>query len=182
MDPKYVVDTSMLLRRNNKGVYDEAAFPVQWRNFDRLVEQGKIISIDLVEIELTRYNHEEYNEWIDNYKYVFKKLDNKSLKSLEDLNQRYDELSQKNFKKKRIADIPLVAFAKSNNFTLVNQETYNYKQNMSQKKIKIPTLCDLEGAKCTMESCDKFYANKSYAFECIDFVELIKRENLQISI
>ena len=82
MGPKYVVDTSMLLRRNNKGVYDEAAFPVQWRNFDRLIEQGKIISIDLVEIELTRYNHEEYNEWIDNYKYVFKKLDNKSLKSL----------------------------------------------------------------------------------------------------
>lgn len=53
---------------------------------------------------------------------------------------------------------------------------------MSQKKIKIPTLCDLECAKCTMESCDKFYANKSYAFECIDFVELIKRGNLQISI
>lgn len=178
MKPKYVVDTSMLLRRNEHGLYDEKAFPVQWQNFDKLVEEGLIVSIDCVERELTRFDYEDYKEWINNHKYIFKKLNSGAFKIVDDINQRFPKLSKENNRKKSIADIPLVAYAKYNKFTLVTQETYNYHEDMAEKKIRIPTLCELEGAKCTMESCNNLNNEENYIFECIDFIELIKRESL----
>lgn len=176
---KYLVDTSMLLRRNNKGTYDEAAFPVQWQGFDKIVERGLVVSILEVKLELTKEDHDDYEEWINNHEDIFKPLDYPSTVIMNDINRRYPQLVEQNEKDNSIADIPLVSFAKAHNLILVTHETYNYDSKMSQKKIKIPTLCDLEGAKCTMESCEKeFDENIEYDFECIDFVELVKRERL----
>lgn len=176
---KYLVDASMLLRRNTKGTYDEAAFPVQWQGFDKIVEQGLVVSIMEVKVELTREDHDDYEEWINDHEDIFKPLDDPSIVIMEDINSRYPDLVEQNEKDNSIADIPLVSFAKAHNLILVTNETYNYNQNMSQKNIRIPTLCDLEGAKCTMESCEKeFDVNIDYDFECIDFVELVKCERL----
>ena len=71
-----------------------------------------------------------------------------------------------------------MAFAKTHNLVLVTQESYNYNPDTNEKKYTIPTLCELEGAKCTVENCQTDYSDENYDFECIDFVELVKRERL----
>lgn len=45
---KYVVDTSVCIRRSHQEEYEEEAFPMHWKNFDSLVKEGVIISIDKV--------------------------------------------------------------------------------------------------------------------------------------
>ena len=94
------------------------------------------------------------------------------------INSKYSKLYEANNKKKSIADIPLVAFAKTHNLVLVTQESYNYTDNIKEENYSIPTLCELEGARCIVDNCKTDYTGVDYDFECIDFVELVKRERL----
>ena len=50
--PKYVVDTNVILARNTHREYDETVFPIHWKNFDKLVDDGTIISIEPVKKEI----------------------------------------------------------------------------------------------------------------------------------
>lgn len=174
---KYLMDTSVLVRRKSKDTYDEDAFPIHWKNFDDLVEQGIVISILEVKEELER-KVEIFSDWVNDHEDIFKPLDNNSVVLMNDINSKYPELYEANNKKKSIADIPLVAFAKTHNLVLVTQESYNYTENTKEKNFSIPTLCELEGAKCTVDNCKTDYSDVDYDFECIDFVELVKREKL----
>lgn len=47
-NPKYIVDSSVLIRREYNQIYAEECYPVHWENFDNLVHEGVIISIDKV--------------------------------------------------------------------------------------------------------------------------------------
>ncbi len=174
---KYLMDTSVFNRRKSKDIYDEEAFPIHWRNFDYLVEQGLVISILEVKEELER-KVEIFKFWVKDHEDIFKPLDNNSVVLMNKINSDYPKLYEANNKKKSIADIPLVAFAKTHNLVLVTQESYNYNPDTNEKKYTIPTLCELEGAKCTVENCQTDYSDENYDFECIDFVELVKRERL----
>lgn len=175
---KYVVDSSMLLRRRPRDRYDEVSFPTHWRNFDKLVEQGIAVSILEVKEELIDRGYDDYKVWVENHLDIFKPLDVNSVSLMNHINSNYPDLYEENNKKKSIADIPLVAFAKTHNLVLVTQESYNYDSNTKEKNYRIPTLCELEGAKCVVENCKTDYSNVDYDFECIDFVELVKRERL----
>lgn len=175
---KYLMDTSVLNRRKPKDMYDESAFPIHWKNFDTLVEQGIVISILEVKEELER-TVEIFEDWVNDHEDIFRPLDSQSTVVMSEINSRYPLLVEQNEKDNSIADIPLVSFAKVHNLILVTQESYNFNPGMGERKIRIPTLCYLEGGKCTMESCDKeFDESIDYDFECIDFVELVKRERL----
>lgn len=174
---KYLMDTSVLNRRKPKDTYDEAAFPIHWKNFDNLVEQGIVVSIIEVKVELER-KVEIFEDWVNDHEDIFKPLDNNSVILMKKINSKYSKLYESNNKKNSIADIPLVAFAKTHNLVLVTQESYNYTDNIKEENYSIPTLCELEGARCIVDNCKTDYTGVDYDFECIDFVELVKRERL----
>lgn len=50
--PKYLVDTNVILARTNYRDYDEMVFPKYWKNFDKLVNEGIIISTISVSNEI----------------------------------------------------------------------------------------------------------------------------------
>ena len=137
-----------------------------------------VASILEVKEELIERSYDDYNEWVENNMDIFKPLDNKSIIVMNQINSHYPDLYKENNRKNSLADIPLVAFAKAHNLVLVTQEAYNYSQFTKEKKYTIPTLCELEGGKCIVENCQTEYGDIEYDFECIDFIELIKRERL----
>lgn len=178
---KYVVDSSLLLRRNPQEEYEEEAYPRHWQNFDKLVEQGIIVSILEVKKELTKKSHMEYIEWINSHVYMFESLDNESSQYLGELSNKYPEWFEENNRKGSIADAPIIAYSKIHNLVLVTQEVYNYSEDTKQKNYKIPTICSFIGGKCFMKSCDINYTDdQEFDFECICFNELVKREKLYI--
>lgn len=54
--PKYLVDTNVILARTNYRDYDEMVFPKYWKNFDKLVNEGIIISTISVSNEINRFS------------------------------------------------------------------------------------------------------------------------------
>ena len=82
--------------------------------------------------------------------------------------------------KKNWADPEVISYAKIKDISLVTQEAWNANA-ISDIRFKIPTICSKIGAYCHIR--DKYDEDiKNYeGFKCIDFLELIKRENLHIT-
>lgn len=180
--PKYLVDTSTIMCRQPKEDYEYKAFPTHWFNFDKLIENGKLISLDKVRDEILEKTEDNfYVKWVDKYEYMFKQsIDSDVSSCLNELSLKFPDWYNVNDEK---ADKYLIAYAKVKGLVLVTQEKYNYNGDANHKtkerNFKIPTLSDFIGAKCVMNSCSKIYDyNKDYDFECISFNELVKRELL----
>ena len=156
--------------------YDEEAFPNHWKNFDKLVQKGVIVSIDKVKEELTKNGDEFFLEWTKKYgDNFYPNFDLDIAPYLTELSSIFPKWYNQN---KNKADYYLIAFAKVKKLTLVTQEKMNLDAS-SDKTYKIPTVCHKIGAKCTLKGCSVEYdENMDYEFECIDFVELVKREKL----
>ena len=76
------------------------------------------------------------------------------------------------------ADWTLVVYAKAYNLILVTQETPNFNQT-KDKEYNIPTTCKKLGAycRCGLEVTSDIDPSKT-PFQCINFVELVRREEL----
>jgi hypothetical protein len=74
------------------------------------------------------------------------------------------------------ADNELVAYAKAYGIILVTQESYN--PTAYEKNYKIVTVCEKLGAYCNTKYYHSKESNLNTSFQCIDFVELSKREKL----
>ena len=173
---KYIVDTNVFIRRSPQEEYEEEAFPIHWKNFDKLVKEGVIISIDKVKEELTEKGDEFFLDWTKENEHMFyPNFDSDTTPYLTELSSRFSGWYTQNCDK---ADYFLIAFAKIKELTLVTQEKMNL-NTTEEKNYKIPTVCHKIGAKCIMKDW-KFEYDESvdYDFECIDFVELVKRERL----
>lgn len=173
---KYVVDTCLLIRRSPQEEYEEEAFPIHWKNFDMLVKEGVIVSIDKVKEELTEKGDEFFLDWTKENEIMFyPNFDSDTTPFLTDLSRKFPDWYNKNQDK---ADYFIIAFAKVKGLTLVTQEVMNL-DSQKEKRYKIPTVCHKIGGKCIMKSCEFEYdENIDYEFECISFNELIKRERL----
>ncbi|WP_297981606.1 DUF4411 family protein [uncultured Methanobrevibacter sp.] len=179
LNTKYLVDSSLLIRREEFEEYEIDAFPTHWYNFDRLVECGVISSLNEVRDEITLKGYDYFNNWVKQYDFLFKNLDKSSLNYLNEvLSYSFPNWIKKLESEDKLADAYLIAYAKVHNITLVTQEVYNLTHNTKEKNYKIPTICELIGGKCVMKSCDTNYKYKNFDFECICFNELIKREHL----
>lgn len=177
MKCKYVVDTSVILRRAPHQYYDEESFPIHWSNFDKLIECGDIISTDLVKNELLKKD-DNLKDWVEKYNYMFKELDSNVVFVLNELSNMFKGWYEFN-SKKYAADPEVIAMAKAYNLVLVTQESYNGNAK-SEKNFKIPTICEKIGAQCIINDMHNSYVHnkENFDFECICFSELIKREQL----
>ncbi len=173
---KYVVDTSVCIRRSHQEEYEEEAFPMHWKNFDSLVKEGVIISIDKVKDELIFKGDSFFLNWTKENEHMFyPNFDPETTPCLTRLSSRFPEWYNKNQDK---ADYYIIAFAKVKGLTLVTQEKMNF-NSPNEKNYKIPTVCHRIGAKCIMKDWEFEYDETIvYDFECISFNELVKRERL----
>ena len=174
---KYIVDTSVLIRRSLQEEYDEEAFPFHWKNFDKLVQEGVIVSLNEVKEELIKKGDKFFLDWTEeNANMFYSSFDSDTAEDISKLYSMFPAWYEENEEK---ADLYIVAFAKSKGLTLITQEAMNLNAKKDEN-FKIPTVCHKIGAKCIMKSSNLEYDEGDYAFECIDFVELIKREGLHI--
>ena len=179
--PKYLVDTNVILARTNYRDYDEMVFPKYWKNFDKLVNEGIIISTISVSNEIK--DLVERNEvddkiliWVKNNSHMFKlPSDSKYTAETKNIKRELPGWYQRN---KFYADWDLVFYAKAYNLILVTQEKPNFNKK-KPKDYKIPTACKRLGAycRCGIEVTSDIDPSQT-PFQCINFVELARREKL----
>ena len=183
--PKYVVDTNVILARTNHREYDETVFPIHRKNFDKLVDEGIIISIKTVEneienlVEKNTYN-EEILTWVKNHSQMFKlPEDNKYMEETINIKNKLPGYFEY-YERKSNADAYLVVYAKAYNLILVTQEIPNTTDPKPNKfkKLKIPTACKKLGGyyRCGLDVTSDIDPDQT-SFQCINFVELARREN-----
>ena len=179
--PKYLVDTNVILSRMSHGIYDELAFPVHWENFDKLVNEGTIISTIKVNEEIINLVNEQRVEneiltWVNDHPHIFKlPPDEQYSITSKKIQHKFPGWYSRNRSK---ADFTLVVYAKAYNLILVTQETANFSQS-KDKNFNIPTVCKKLGAYCRngLEFTSKVDPTQT-PFQCINFVELVRREKL----
>ena len=176
--PKYLVDTNVILRRSKHEDYDETLFFQYWKNFDKLVSKGIIISTPSVFKEIEALDKEMY-DWAKKHDYMFQSPPDDEFRKESNIIKNI--LKGWYYRKKEgvlWADRDLVIHAKAYNMVLVTQETPNLKQK-KPKKYKIPMVCLKLGAycRCGKEYTDNVDANNA-PFQCINFSELVRREKL----
>ena len=185
--PKYIVDTNVILARVKHREYDETVFPIHWKNFDKLVDEGIIISITTVEkeiedlVEKNKYN-EEILTWVKNHSQMFKlPKDNKYMEETKNIKNELPGYFEY-YDKKSFADAYLVVYAKAYNLILVTQELPNKKEPKANKfkNLKIPTACKKLGGyyRCGLAEVTSNIDPNQTSFQCINFVELARREKL----
>ena len=180
--PKYLVDANVILSRTNHREYDESLFPIYWGNFDKLVDEGTIISLLSVKNEIENVvGRQEVNDeilnWVEDHSQMFKlppdeRYTNETIYVKHKLQGWYR-------KNQRKCDTDLVVFAKAYNLTLVTQETPNFNAT-KQGQYKMPTACKELGAYCRCGLLEVTYdvGPIQAPFHCINFVELVRREKL----
>lgn len=179
MTPKYVVDASLLLRREEQEEYEEEAYPTHWSNFDKFVDLGVIVSVDEVKDEITEHTGGFYEKWAEDHEFMFNPTSREVAVCLSKLSEKYPVwYSSIHKKNKHTADASLIAFAKVNGLTLITQESYKDYEKTKEKNFSIPTVWELIGGRCIMKSCSTDYTGKDCFGDCINFNELIKRERL----
>ena len=182
ISPKYLVDANLILARTNYREYDELVFPIYWENFDKLVEAGIIISLTSVKGEIERVVKrgdvaDDILTWVEDHSQMFKfPPDERYTKETVIVKNKLQGWFRKNEKK---ADSALVVFAKAYNLTIVTQESPNF-TTKKQSQYNIPTACKKLGAYCrcgVLEVTHDVDSTKA-PFQCINFVELVRREKL----
>lgn len=180
--PKYLVDTNVILARTLYRDYDEIVFPTYWKNFDKLVNDGVIISTTSVSKEIENVvkkgeSDDNILKWIKDNSQMFKlppddRYTNESIIIKNKLQGWYRRNNSN-------ADKDLVVFAKAYDLVLVTQETPNFTKK-KQSAYKIPTACKKLGAYCRcgfLEVTPDVDPTQT-PFQCINFVELVRREKL----
>jgi hypothetical protein len=171
------MDTSVILRRSKHAMYEYESFPVHWDNFDRLINEGKIISPPSVNEEIL-FNSQELKDWCDENDKMFISPDNNMVGELCFLSEEYPDWYKANKdSRKDGADPWLIAYAKVYDVVLVTQEKWNLNAT-EEHNYKIPTICFKLGAYCHIGKNISKNIGLDVPFQCIDFFEMIKREKL----
>ena len=135
----YVVDTSSFIDLFRH--YDRVVFPSLWKNFDKLVDRHRIVSVSHVRDELQRQKHaDKASAWADNpgVRDLFAKP------TMQEMEYLRTELANSKFRAAvpqyqrsahEKADIYLIARAKVSGRTVVTEERYK------PTGTKIPTIC-----------------------------------------
>lgn len=157
---KYVIDTCSLLEGASGRRYEQEFFPVHWKNLNDKIDDGIIISTMLVYKELEQKDDGMYN-WAKSKQDLFHIPPVEVQDEITNLFTTFREWAKNINKKPTWADPEVIAFSKAYDLILVTQEACNI-NSTKEIKYRIPTICH------------------KYGVKCIDFLELIKRENLHI--
>ncbi len=141
----YTIDTSSLLALMNPGEkYYREVFKNLWSDFEALCDAGKIISHIEVQKEIKDGGITEQIAWTKKYKRIFQKYnlpeEENVIRQIGSNGGHFVSFLQQDKSKSVHADPWLVAQAKVENLTLINEEAKN-----SPKKI--PQVCMAIGVK-----------------------------------
>jgi len=164
------------MRRLKGEIYEYNSFPTHWENFDKLIKEGIIVSCPPVKKELL-FNSNEFKGWCEENKKMFIPLTPIVTEEMDKLDEEYPLWfnSEKNTEVPW-ADSSLVAYAKAYKCALVTQEHMNLEAE--EQNYKIPTICEKLGAFCSIGKMKTKNNPSNTTFQCIDFIELVKREKL----
>lgn len=145
VQPKYTIDTSSLLALLNPGEkYYRGLFKNLWSDFERLCDEGKIISHIEVQKEIKDGGIADQVAWVKRYKRIFQKYNlpgEENVIRQIGLNGAHSVSFLQQEKLKSVhADPWLVAQAKVEGLMVINEEAKN-----SPKKI--PQICTTLGIK-----------------------------------
>lgn len=144
-ETKYTIDTSSLLAMMNAGEkYSKEVFKKLWNDFQKLCDSEKLISHIEVYKEIHNGGIVEQIKWIKANKHVFKQYnlpeEENAIRQIGAKGGHFVSFLQQEKAKSVHADPWLVAQAKVENLTVINEEAIN-----SPKKI--PHVCTAMGVK-----------------------------------
>ena len=175
--PLYIIDTNVFIRFQKGQQYDKDCFPVHYKNFLKLLDEGKAISIDKVQDELDdEYFTKEYND-------IFKpSITNEITESYNLLRSKFPEyFNTQATQHPHDADSYLITYAYHHNLCIVTQDEYQSTQTISlnTKDYNIPTLCQALEA-TVIDNKDRKENTGKYksGFGCICLTELIRIEEM----
>jgi hypothetical protein len=173
---KYIVDTSAILAGSKYDRYEKEYFGHYWENFDKRIQEGVIASTELVYREIIEKD-DSMKDWAKKNKNMFKRPSQEILDVVATLHSKFPNWYKLNKSKKNWADSQVIAFAKYYDIVLVTQEGWNF-DSTKERRFKIPTICSKCGALCHILDKKNDGIEDHNSFQCIDLLELIKRENL----
>lgn len=139
-EPKYVLDTSVLIHAWNRA-YPLDVFPSFWRHFETHVENGTLISSIEVKIELERKDDELF-AWIKQWSYMFIEIDNAVQDRVIELMAAYPKFVDERTNKSE-GDPWVCALADTRDLAVVTEE-----KGGTDLKPKIPYVCGKENIRC----------------------------------
>lgn len=172
----YIVDTSAILAGSKYDRYEKEFFSPYWDNFDDRVQRGIITSTERVYKELIEKD-DSLKDWAYQYRGMFEMPSQEILDIVEDLHSNFPNWYDLNKENENWADSQVIAFAKHHDVVLVTQEGWNWNAT-SDRRYKIPTICSKSGAYCHIGNRKDSEIDGHDGFQCIDLLELIKRERL----
>lgn len=175
---KYIIDSSAILAGAEYGFYEKEYFTTYWTNFDKKIQEGIIGSTERVYNELIAKD-DNISNWAERNKKIFQIPSQDVLNVVSKLHTRFPRWYKRNKKKKNWADSQIISFAKYHDIVVVTQEPWNW-DSTKEKNYKIPTICSKIGAYCHIRDKADPEIEGHNGFQCIDFLELIKREKLHI--
>jgi hypothetical protein len=176
-DFRYVIDSSVIIRRSIGQKFDLEKYPQIWENFENKIHEGVFVSVPSVKTEIYA-NNKDALRWPKENNIMFKvdMADPRVVNNHMLLSAKFPNWFLEGTEKTTWADPELIAFAMAHEIVLVTCEKCNI--NSIELNHRIPTICSKLGAYCNIRGeCSK-YVSDTNGFQCIDFEELIKRENL----
>lgn len=157
----YVIDSSSLIELNRR--YPIDVFPTLWKNVEKLIGKGFLISHKEVLKEISIMD-DSLNKWAKQQKKFFKELDEKQMEIVRQILAKYPSLA-KSDNETAAADPFVIALAVemgSNSqqtlFQTVKGRIIVTEEKLRGNKIKIPFVC------------------KDYNIECINIIEMCRVE------
>ena len=144
MKQKFCLDTSVFINGWWKH-YRIDVFPSFWKELDRLIQQGVVISCEEVYEELKRQKDELFR-WAKKRKTVFEKPSEDTFHQLAELMNAYPNYAAASGTTNS-ADPWVIAHAKLARATVVTYEEAALKMR-DTKPPKIPNICDDLGMRC----------------------------------
>jgi len=177
MNAKYLIDTNIFVRFQSGQQYDKDCFPVHYKNFLRLLDEGLAISLDKVRDEL------DDDFFTNEYKDIFKpSISNEITDTYNLLRSKFPEyFNTATQEHPDDADSFLITYAYHHNMCIVTQDEFQSTQTISinTKEYNIPTLCEaLEGICIDNKDRKENIGQYKSGFGCICLSELIRLEQL----
>jgi hypothetical protein len=147
----YCIDTSSLISAWSER-YPIKNFPGFWKQFDGLIEDGRLVSPEEVRLEIIKKS-EGLDVWVKQHRDMFIALDEDLQLTVRDILTEF-RLLTKNLPGRNSADPFVIALAKMKNYTVVTEEGLG-----SVNRPRIPFVCE------------------HYKIKCINILGLIKAEN-----
>jgi len=157
----YVIDSSSLIELNRR--YPIDVFPTLWKNMEKLIEKGHLISHKEVLKEISIMD-DSLKKWAKQQKKFFKELDEKQMVIVRQILEKYPSLA-KSDNETAAADPFVIALAVEMGSTTQQTLLHTAKgriivteEKLRGNKVKIPFVC------------------KDYDIECINIIEMCRVE------